>query len=220
MVDSIEQRLRGWVRALGLVEGAERASITPIPAQRLHALAYLADVLSPVWGLQPFDSFALKTEQTPFFFDVQESLDDLVIMGMLEVRDFEYQLERPDQGRLFARYNLKFDSPMAERIVSFLSEEEIWGPEITYLTALATALSRLPDDQISYAARWDASWENPNVATGDVVELRSLVGSPLQTLTSEIVSIFDELKHEKATLSPAGRLRLYATYLGERMKAA
>lgn len=216
MVANADDRVRGWIRALCLVEAAERASITPIPLQRLHAFAYLADTLSPVWGLQPFDSVALKTERTPYFFAFQDHIDDLVVHGLVKVNNFTYRANVAPEARLSADYTLNFEHDRVDYIVSFLDDQDLFATELNYLTALAVALSRLPDEQIASAAKWDASWEEAS----DLVELKTLIGTPLRTATDAIVDVFEELKHEKTNLTPAGRLRLYATYLGDRMKAA
>jgi hypothetical protein len=82
--------LAGRLRALAILEAAERAALTPISAPKLHALAYLSDALSPVWGLTAFDPVALKTEREPFFGRFQDELDDLIILGLLEVTTFDY----------------------------------------------------------------------------------------------------------------------------------
>ena len=75
--------LRQRVRVVRLLEAAERAGITPIPARRLHAYAYLADVLSPVWDLQPFDGKVLKVKHGPHYPDLQREVDRLVVMGLV-----------------------------------------------------------------------------------------------------------------------------------------
>ena len=41
--------LRQQVRLLMLLDGSERAGITPIRLHRLHTYAYLSNVLAPVW---------------------------------------------------------------------------------------------------------------------------------------------------------------------------
>lgn len=57
-VDQVRRR----ARLLLLLDAAERAGITPLASARLHAFAYLADVLSPVWDLVAFDGKIYKSE--------------------------------------------------------------------------------------------------------------------------------------------------------------
>src|SRR5260370_89619 len=82
--------LRQRVRVLQLLEAAERAGITPLPARRLHAYAYLADVLSPVWDLQPFDGKVLKVKHGPHYPDLQKEVERLVVMGLITASRLRY----------------------------------------------------------------------------------------------------------------------------------
>ncbi len=73
-----------------LLDAAERAAVTPLASPRLHAFAYLSDVLSPVWDLPAFDGKILKIDGGPHYPDLQEELDHLVVLGLVEVSDLEY----------------------------------------------------------------------------------------------------------------------------------
>src|ERR1700684_838664 len=95
--DSALYAMRQKARVIQLLDAAERASITPIRAARLHAFAYLADVLSPVWDLPPFDGKILKTEGGPHYPDLQREMDRLVILGLLQISDMTY-IERGSDG--------------------------------------------------------------------------------------------------------------------------
>ena len=55
-------KLKRRCRMLLLLDAAEHVGIAPLPSARLHAFAYLADVLSPVWELIPFDGKVYKSE--------------------------------------------------------------------------------------------------------------------------------------------------------------
>ena len=52
--------LRRRTRVILLLNAAERAGVAPLSTARLHAFAFLADVLSPVWHLPVFDAAILK----------------------------------------------------------------------------------------------------------------------------------------------------------------
>ena len=58
-------RLKRRCRVLLLLDAAEQVGIAPLPSARLHAFAYLADVLSPVWKLVPFDGKIYKSDGGP-----------------------------------------------------------------------------------------------------------------------------------------------------------
>lgn len=83
-------KLKQRCRVLLLLDAAERAGIVPLPSSRLHAFAYLADVLSPVWDLVPFDGKVYKSEGPPHYPDLQDELDRLVILGLVHVSNLRY----------------------------------------------------------------------------------------------------------------------------------
>jgi hypothetical protein len=189
--------------------------------ERIHALAYLADVLSPVWGLTAFDSVALKTERSPFFDSVQRSLDRLVFEGVVEVTNFRFCRATDDTVlRLQADYALRYESPHLEGILAFIRADEDYHKLARYLEALVIAMSRLRDSEIVAAARFDASWENSDIPANDIIEINDPFGESLKTPTTMTLGVFEDLKHQNLTLTPAAQLRLYASYLGERLRAA
>jgi len=57
------QLLRQRGRVLLLLDAAERAAVAPLSTDRLHTLAFLADVLSPVWNLSAFDQVVICSEK-------------------------------------------------------------------------------------------------------------------------------------------------------------
>src|SRR6202161_2326157 len=84
------QRVKKRTRLLQLLNGAENAALTPIELRKLHSFAYLADVLSPVWMLLPFEARLAKTGKSPYFPDLQRELDLLVASGMVQVSKLNY----------------------------------------------------------------------------------------------------------------------------------
>ena len=100
--------VRQRVRVLQLVEVAEHAGIAPIHSRKLHAFAYLADVLSPVWDLPAFDGKVLKVEGGPHYPDLQREMDRLVVLGLLNITDIEY-VGRGANGARMARGTHRVD---------------------------------------------------------------------------------------------------------------
>ena len=93
------------------IDAAERAGITPLRARRLHAFAYLADVLSPVWNLQPFEGKILKVEGGPHYPDLQRELNRLAVLGIVLISQLEYG-SRDSSGPLVdAYYAMNLSSP-------------------------------------------------------------------------------------------------------------
>ncbi len=102
-------KLKQRCRVLLLLDAAEQVGIAPLPSARLHAFAYLADVLSPVWNLVPFDGKVYKSDGGPRYPDLQDEVDSLVVLGLVQVRDLSYEL-RDDGARIVGSYGLNFDS--------------------------------------------------------------------------------------------------------------
>ena len=96
-------RVKQQCRILLLLDAAERVGIVPLASERLHAFTYLADVLSPVWGLAPFDGKIYKSEGGPHFPDIQEELDHLVVLGLVEVSNLRYEPRAHEGARIAGR---------------------------------------------------------------------------------------------------------------------
>lgn len=223
MTEDWQLDTNGRLRALALVDAAERAALTPVPVERLHALAYLADVLSPVWGLMPFDPVALKTDREPFFGRFQDQLDDLVILGLLEVTTLTYEeVPKGRAGELALRtsYHLRYEDAHLGPILSFIRDDEELGLRLRFFAALASAMSRLPDSEIARAVTKDAAWEDTDVPVDELVEFKTLTGERTNTRTDGMLAVFDELSPGGVPLAGAARLRLYAAFLAERLRAA
>lgn len=74
-------------RVLQLMDALERQGGTPIGALDFHAFAYLANVLSPLWAIEPIDDSILKdkTKLGPYYPKLQRGLETLVGRGLVEV---------------------------------------------------------------------------------------------------------------------------------------
>ena len=220
--DDWSSAVAGRLRALAVVEAAERAALTPISTSRLHALAYLADVLSPVWHLAPFDPVALKTNGEPFFGKFQDELDDLVVIGLLSVDSFEY-VGRPGKTgtmSISACYHLRYEAECLEPLLEFIQADLDLGRQQAFFVALAAAMSRLPDKEILSAVTKDASWQDSDVPINHLVEFKTVTGELKNTRTNETVAMFDDFSPTGKIVGGSAKLRLYAAFLAERLKAA
>ena len=75
--------IRQRCRLLMIMSALERVGIAPVSMDKLHAFAYLSDVLSPVWGFLPYDGTVLKIEEGPHYAELQSEIDALVILGLI-----------------------------------------------------------------------------------------------------------------------------------------
>lgn len=215
------ETLRRRARVLLLVHAAERAGVAPIETERLHALAYLADILSPVWGLAALDKFVLKEVGGPYYPELQREADRLVVLGLLEVSSIEY-VDRPQEGaRIVGKYGLRFASEHLDALLDALGARDAKAAldpadvEIhKYLTELAGALARLPHDEIDKAAAVDVTYSNSDIDTNNLVYVTPVAGQNASVMTT---GRFADFLPSGAHLTSGEKLYLYATYLGRRL---
>jgi len=103
---SIQQRKQD-LRVIALLDSIARASISPAPLRVIHELAYLSNVLAPVFDLTPSNGSLLKRRGGPYYPVLQQSLDHLIGRGMILVSDPRYvYVPEESRYRLDAYYRL------------------------------------------------------------------------------------------------------------------
>ena len=70
-------------RLIELLWAAGEAGLTPLKLMHLHAFAYLANVLAPVWESPVLDGRVLKRRGGPYFPELQSELDHLLGKGVV-----------------------------------------------------------------------------------------------------------------------------------------
>ena len=220
------RKLKQRARVLLLLEAVERAGISPLLSSRLHAFAYLADVLSPVWDLVPFDGKIYKSDGGPHYPELQNELDCLVALGLVQVKNLRYEPSK-DGARITADYALNFSSEHLEAILSALGAS---GPEAAldpddcnlyaFLVELAGALATLPDDQIDTAASVDVTYLT-KASLHNVVDFAEWAEDHWDANPSwRTAERFRTFLPQASSLSSGEKLYLYAAYLGRAMHAA
>lgn len=220
-------RLRGRGRLLLLLEAAERAAVTPLASTRLHAFAYLSDVLSPVWDLPAFDGKILKIDGGPHYPDLQEELDHLVVLGLVEVSNLVYVGRGENGARLEGKYALNFKSTFLRPLLAGLGadgEAKAIDPEDCrvhrFMVELAGALATIPNDEIDIAASVDATYRSTN-SLNNIIDFAEWAEDTWEANPSWRASErFEAFLPDDAELSPGEKLYLYATYLGRAANAA
>jgi len=219
--------MRQRCRVIALLDAAERVGISPMRAERLHAFAYLADVLSPVWHLPAFDGKILKIEGGPHYPDFQREIDRLVVAGLLEISEISY-LARPDEGaRIDGLYALNFQSPFLQQILAALGAREselALDPrdcEVqAFLVDLAGALATVPDDEIGAAATLDATYADERFTPSSVIDFGEWsTDIHVDNLSLRTVDQFNKFLPQSANLPSGEKLYLYASFLGRRIRA-
>ena len=92
--------LRRQLRVLVLLDGSERAGISPIRLNRLHVYAYVSNVLAPVWQAEVFDGHVLKRRGGPFYPALQHELDRMVGLGLVNISNLGHFRDLDGQWRL------------------------------------------------------------------------------------------------------------------------
>lgn len=221
------QAMRQRSRIIQMLDAAEHVAISPLRTRRLHAFAYLADVLSPVWNMPAFDGKVLKIEGGPHYPDLQREVDRLAILGLINISDVKY-VSRPDGGaRIDALYSLNLDSPMIPAILGALGargRNAALDPRdsdmCNYLLDLAGALATVPEEEIEKAAAVDATYSDRRVDLSNIIDFgRWSSDIHVDNLSLRTVERFRQFLPDDASLGSGEKLYLYASFLGRRVNA-
>lgn len=110
-----------------ILAAAEQAALTPVSPNNLHTFAYLADILSPVWNLRPFQDRIGRREQLPYYPDLQRQIDILVGIDFVELSDLSYEVDDGLRARFNASYVLLYESVHFGELASTLEMDEDLG---------------------------------------------------------------------------------------------
>ena len=217
----LSTRLKRRNRVLLLLDAAERTAITPIFSRHLHAFAYLADVLSPVWNLPAFDGKILKVDGGPHYPDLQSELDRLVVLGLVEVTNLKYVGRGVSGARVEGDYALDFSSASLDSLLAALGANGVSKAldpadceTHRFLVELAGALATLDNDEIDIAATADVTYSTAG-SIDNVVDFAAWADDAWAANPSWRTSErFKSFMPEGVNLTPGEKLYLYAEYLG------
>lgn len=223
--ESAIQKMRQRTRILQMMDTVERVAISPIRTRRLHGFAYLADVLSPVWNLPAFDGTVLKIAGGPYYPDFQRELDQLVIAGLIEISDIQYNRQTDGGARIDAAYSLNLAAPALSPILDALGARDgalaldpMDYDVYRFLLDLAGALTTVPDEEIDKAASVDATYADDRVDQTNVIDFgRWTTNARVDNLSVRTVDRFQHFLPSEALLSGGEKLYLYASFLGRRV---
>jgi hypothetical protein len=88
-----------------------------------------------------------------------------------------------------------------------------------FLVELATALARLPEDEIDKAASADVTYSDPRIASDNLIEFSPLGAKAISNLSVATAERFNSFLPADVRLSPGEKIYLYAAYLGKRIHA-
>lgn len=203
-------RIRQRVRMLMLLDASDYAVIGPLSTSRLHALAFLADVLSPVYNLSGTAGRIMKRRAGPYFPELQWELDRLVGLGLVEVSGLRPVVE---VSRAYIDANFALMREAAQPILTLVYEDHGFLALKDFFREIAGALSRVPDNELDTATRADVTWQTGHAGTViDYAEWRARNYSMLSAARLEELAK-EALGQGGLTLTPTARVGLYVQYL-------
>jgi hypothetical protein len=211
-VSATHRNLSDRLRMLLLLDACEAADMVPVPVLRLHALAFLANVLAPIWSVESYDGKILKRRGGPFYPELQKQLDRLVGLGLVVVSGVKHI---KDEGgwRLEGAFALNPDR--AERVIasakSFASERDA----IEFLRRLAFAVARLRDP-LENLVVFDATWSDQRTGVGDVIDFSEWKAANYSAFAAQM---FGQLQPQGPRLRRGDELPLYLRFLQRKANA-
>lgn len=205
--------LRRKVRVIALLDAAESAGLVPLPVGRFHMLAYLANVLSPVWHMPTMDGKIFKRQSGPFYPVLQSDLDRLVGLGVVKISEVSHFQDQQRKWSLVANYSLnrRFADPIIEQTMSYEDERRL----VSFINELALALSALSDDEMDAASRQDATYSDPVISYGNVVDFAEW---QQKNFTSNAAEQFERFLPSGTHVGAAEKLHMYLRLLQARLR--
>jgi len=204
--------LRRQIRLLVLLKAAEDAGLSPIQILRLHAFAYLSNVLAPVWKLPALDGKVLKRRGGPFYPALQHDLDRLVGMGLVTIRGLDHVRDQENRWRLEGWYGLNhaFSNPIISHLATYADERKL----VSFVLELAYAISALSDEDLDNAVGEDATYSDPMVSFGNIVDFDEWRRT---NYSANVARKFENLIPNGAHATPGEMLHLYVRHLHRRL---
>lgn len=214
LTDAQVYEARRSVRLLTILRCAEETGFTPVPGAAIHTVAYLADALSPVWGLPLLDAHVLKQRTRPNFPALQRDLDVLVGRGLVQVNDVAVSARVGDESPIKATFSLTdLSNPALELIVGSTYFER----EFSFVREVTFAAAALGPAGLAGIGTVDASYADPFADVGSVIDLGS--PSSMSQTSAEVARRFRELA-PATELSDAQLVHLYLRHLYSRLRVA
>jgi len=201
------------IRVLGILNAGAAAGLAPMSIGRLHVIAYLADAMSPVYGIAALDPRILK-RAAPFYPLLQRDVDWLVGRGVVIANNVSHVLEE-GAWRLEASFSLNrfFADPILSAAVEFAGR----AAELEFLTEVVYAASSLAD-QIDDVSGVDATYGDPYVDYGQIVDVNPDDGSLNES--ARLALRFGDVVRDERDLTAPEMIHLYVRHLFGRMQAA
>lgn len=203
--------LRRQVRLVMLLDAAEEAGLVPLKILRLHAFAYLSNVLAPVWDMPVLNGKILKRRGGPFYPDLQHDLDRLVGLGVVVISGVGHVQDESKRWRLEGAYRLNrlFADPILNALADYPEERQLG----LFIVELGYALSALSDEELDRAVSEDATYSDPMVTVDNVIDFADWRE---RNYTANAAEKFDRVILG-GNATPGEKLHLYIRHLHRRI---
>ena len=201
---------RRRIRVLMLLDAVDYAVLAPIPVQRFHTLAFLSDVLSPIFNLIPMSGKILKRRAFPYFPDLQWEIDRLVGLDLVTPLEVVPVVE---ESKAYVTFSLALQRARASPVLDIVYSQEEFSILRDYFRELAGALSNIQDTELDAVTKLDVTWDSGHAgAVIDYAEWRAQNYSTLGANRIEELAV-RAFGNREAQLSPTAKVNLYVKYL-------
>lgn len=196
-----------------MLSALERTSGVAITIDALNSFAYFANVLSPLWDIDPVEGSVLK-DGAPRFPSLEAELDMLVGEGLVKVASLTVASPPVPLQGLSATFRIDHNraAPVLHAIQGLPDERSSEG----FLLELASAFLEIQPDKQDDAAEMDAAYSNPKVSTGRVVDFAEWVSPTKDNASWNVAQSFQRYVPEEVTLSRAEKLVMYMNLMKRR----
>lgn len=200
------------LRLLQLLAALERAGGTPISNRDLHAFAYLANVLSPLWEVEPLEGSVLKDRNGPRSSALEREIDLCVGEGLVTVVKLVQDAQNPEKLDAWFRLDAKVSEPIMAAVEALPDEREVR----VFLSELAFAFVEIKVDRRDDAALADAAWSDPAIAEGRIIDFAEFVETTRRNPAYNAAQAFQRFAPAGVTLNRAEKLVMYMRLLKRR----
>lgn len=165
---SVIDQLSRQVRILVLLESCEAAGLVPVPVERLHLLAYLANALAPVWNMAPMDGSLLKKRHGPYYPELQSDVDRMIGRGLVRVIELGHWQDERGAWRVTGSFSL--NQTLARPALEAARAVQHPDAASAFIRELVFAVSALHLDFTEGLAHIDATYADPLISIGNVID--------------------------------------------------
>lgn len=204
---SLDARKRP-VRVLALLDALESASIFEAQLRVVHELAYLSNVLAPVFDLAPISASLLKRQGGAYYPELQDTIDQLVGRGLVLASGIRYeQVPEEQRYRLAARYRL--NRALADPALEAFRKAYADTDEPFFIRELCAAYALLSDQDLGRLFRFDARYADADVDNNEVIDFGQWVRPASANFSRNAALSF----RPGDWLKPAERLFMYIEHV-------